>query len=233
MTLRVSDWQSESDLDSIRNSFDVLEPHFVKQLTSLWWKSSFQFEQQENKWHFSAASIPRTMLPPNSTQQDTQTTQVRAMTSSNPTDLAKCWRVCLWLTTAVPPQKKLCRTFSTLQSMAPRHKAWLPVGEEHYRSKPASSSWPRRPFLRPLPSWGLERGWPSWTWTWCPSKCPSWRNKSRPLIKSWTFLPEGEEVSIPLAIGQLGNWPVTVGIWRDGNKALLSYYTYYNELVSK
>ena len=47
------------------------------------------------------------------------------------------------------------------------------------------------------------------------------------------FLPQGEEDSVSLVIGQLGSWPVSVKIWREGYQAFSSYYTYYNLVVSK
>ena len=47
------------------------------------------------------------------------------------------------------------------------------------------------------------------------------------------YLPEGQEDSVSLVIGQLGGWPVTVKIWREGSQAFASYYTYYTELVSQ
>ena len=45
------------------------------------------------------------------------------------------------------------------------------------------------------------------------------------------FLPQGEEDSVSLVIGQLGSWPVSVKIWREGNQAFSSYYTF--ETVSQ
>ena len=47
------------------------------------------------------------------------------------------------------------------------------------------------------------------------------------------YLPEGDEDSVSLVIGQLGSWPVSVKIWREGYQAFSSYYTYYNLVVSK
>ena len=47
------------------------------------------------------------------------------------------------------------------------------------------------------------------------------------------FLPQGEEDSVSLVIGQLRSWPVSVKIWREGYQAFSSYYTYYNLVVSK
>ena len=64
MTLRSSDLQSDSDLDSIRNSCDVLEKEFVG-LLAPW--TSFSFEQGQlktpftktrNKGHFLENMIP-------------------------------------------------------------------------------------------------------------------------------------------------------------------------------
>ena len=47
------------------------------------------------------------------------------------------------------------------------------------------------------------------------------------------FLPQGEEDSVSLVIGQLGGWPVSVKIWGEGYQSFSSYYTYYNLVVSK
>ena len=41
------------------------------------------------------------------------------------------------------------------------------------------------------------------------------------------YLPEGDEDSVSLIIGQLGSWPVSVKIWREGNQAFSSYYTFH------
>ena len=41
------------------------------------------------------------------------------------------------------------------------------------------------------------------------------------------YLPEGDEDSVSLVIGQLGSWPVSVKIWREGNQAFSSYYTFH------
>ena len=40
------------------------------------------------------------------------------------------------------------------------------------------------------------------------------------------YLPEGQEDSVSLDIGLLVSWPVSVKIWREGNQAFSSYYTF-------
>ena len=106
-----------------------------------------------------------------------------------------------------------------------------------------SSTWgPNWPtWLKNVTSPTQGPNWPTWLKNvTSPTQAPNWppwlKNVTSPTRgPNWPFrcldLPEGQEDAVSLVIGQLVSWPLTVKIWREGNQAFSSYYTF--ETVSQ